>query len=243
MLNQQVHAIRRPLVEMRRGRRGRSPRASEHNRVRTDFHFRRQLLRESNGRKFLGQIVHGHAKTKYCGLSSDIPIRELRSRRHGPLAPTLPRGLSGSCHHTGFKWASSGVHIWPSSLHKLLSKCKANRKVKSVVSRDNKVKGNTTTEEKNNAKRDDVCMRDQAPTERRVLSEKLHGIKVVANVQNVGHLSNKGKESHKTKVMVTEHVFDNTFKNSGWKKWRGPRKHQGTIMFACSQTYTEYVLE
>ena len=243
MLNQQVHAIRRPLVEMRHGRRGRSPRASEHKRVRTRIHFRRQILRESNNRTFLCQIVHGHAKTKHWGLSSDIPIRELRSRRHGPLAPTLPHGLSGSCHHTGFKCAFSGVPIWPSSLHELLYKCKANRKVKPVVSRDNKVKGNTTTEEKNNAKRDGVCMRDQAPTERRVLSEKLHDIKIVANAQNVGHWSKKEKESHKTKVMVAEHVFDNTFKKCGWKKWRGPRKHQGTIMFACSQTYTEHVLE
>ena len=77
--------------------------------VRTSFHFRHQTLHESSGRKslYLCQIIHGHSKTKYWGLPSDTPIPELRSRMHGPLAPTLSHKLPGSCHqersHMGFQ--------------------------------------------------------------------------------------------------------------------------------------------
>ena len=70
-----------------------SPRASEHNMFRTRFHFRHQTLHESSGRKFLCQIIHGHPKTKYWGLSSDTPIPEQKSRRHELLAPTISRRL------------------------------------------------------------------------------------------------------------------------------------------------------
>ena len=198
MLNQQVHAICRPLVQMRHRRRSRSPRASEHNRVRTDFHFRRQILRESNGRKFLGQIVHWHAKTKYWGLSSDIAILELRSRRHG----LPPHGIQ-----IGFQRRTHlAIVITQTSLQML-----GEQKSETCSQQRQQSQGIHDNRRKNNAERDGVCMRDQAPTERRVLSEKLHGIKIVANVQNVGHMPNKGKESPKTKVMVRERVFDNTF--------------------------------
>ena len=71
-------------------RRSRNPRASEHKRVRTDFHCRHQNPCESNKRTFLCHVNRGHAKTKYWGLSSDIHIPVLGHRRYGPLAPSPP---------------------------------------------------------------------------------------------------------------------------------------------------------
>ena len=47
----------------------------------------------------------------------DILVPDQSIRKHRLLAPTHPLKTSGSCHHMGSRWASSGVSIWPSSLH------------------------------------------------------------------------------------------------------------------------------
>ena len=51
------------------------------------------------------------------GPCNDTLVPDQSIRRHRLLAPTHPRKPSGSCHHMGSRWASSGVSIWPSSLH------------------------------------------------------------------------------------------------------------------------------
>ena len=81
------------------------------------FHFHR-WTHESSGRRSLCRINLGCPKTKNWGPSNDTLIPDPSIRRHGPLVPTLPQRPSGSCHHLGFIWASRGVSIWPSSLHK-----------------------------------------------------------------------------------------------------------------------------
>ena len=51
------------------------------------------------------------------GPCNDTLVPDQSIRRHRLLAPTHPLKPSGSCHHMGSRWASSGVSIWPSSLH------------------------------------------------------------------------------------------------------------------------------
>ena len=53
--------------------------------------------------------------------------------------------------------------------------------------------------EKNITKRESVRMRDQAPTERHGVSEKLHNINIVTNVQNVGHMLKGEKKAQNPK--------------------------------------------
>ena len=51
------------------------------------------------------------------GPCNDTLVPDQSIRSHRLLAPTHPLKPSGSCHHMGSRWASSGVSIWPSSLH------------------------------------------------------------------------------------------------------------------------------
>ena len=51
------------------------------------------------------------------GPCIDTLVPDQSIRKHRLLAPTHPLKPSGSCHHLGSRWASSGVSIWPSSLH------------------------------------------------------------------------------------------------------------------------------
>ena len=51
------------------------------------------------------------------GPCIDTLVPDQSIRRHRLLAPTHPLKTSGRCHHMGSRWASSGVSIWPSSLH------------------------------------------------------------------------------------------------------------------------------
>ena len=81
------------------------------------FHFHR-WIHESSGRRSLCRINLGCPKTKNWGPSNDTPIPNQSIRRHGPLVPILPKRPSGSCHHKGPIWVSSGDTIWPSSRRK-----------------------------------------------------------------------------------------------------------------------------
>ena len=51
------------------------------------------------------------------GPCNDTLVPDQSIRRHRLLAPTHPLKPSGSCHRMGSRWASSGVSIWPPSLH------------------------------------------------------------------------------------------------------------------------------
>ena len=57
------------------------------------------------------------------GPSNDTLVPDQSFRGHTLLARTLRQKHSGSCQHMESRWASSGVSIWPWSLHRTRRIC------------------------------------------------------------------------------------------------------------------------
>ena len=125
-------------------RRSRSPWASEYNMFRTRFHFRHQTLHESIAKISVRKSMSIPGPS--TGFSSDTPTPELRSRRHGPLAPTLSHKLPGSCHHVrsnGFPVVNPLGHRYYTGKKKKKRCChyngKGNRKARTTAQITSKV--------------------------------------------------------------------------------------------------------
>ena len=95
------------------------------------------------------------------------------------------------------EWASSGIFIWPSLLHR--------KEKNALLPLQRQAKQESTCPlEKTSNYRKSVRMCDQAVAEQRVLSHKVHRVNNDANVQSMGHLQ-KGnrKPNHQSESSMS----------------------------------------
>ena len=86
-----------------------------------------------------------------------------------------------------------------------------------------------------------VRMREQAPAERRVLSEKITQNQYRRKRAERGTLVKRGERKAPQKQSDGYRTgLRQLLQRWRCRKWHGPREDRGAILFACSQTYPEY---